>query len=192
MTGDPASPGKVSLAEIFLAFLVIGATSFGGGVMAYLRHGLIEKRRWVDDETFVQMVAMSQTLPGLNSTNMAVLAGDHLRGTAGAAAAIAGMCLPGGLIMFVIGMLHSQHAERAFAAAMLHGVAAAAVGLVMAVAVQLGCKVITRIDDLAFVALAVIGVNVLRLPVLAVLGGVAALAIWWHRPRAAAPPPPDR
>ena len=137
MTGDPASLGKVSLAEIFLAFLVIGATSFGGGVMAYLRHGLIEKRRWVDDETFVQMVAMSQTLPGLNSTNMAVLAGDHLRGTAGASAAIAGMCLPGGLIMFVIGMLHSQHAERAFAAAMLHGVAAAAAGLVMAVAAQL-------------------------------------------------------
>jgi chromate transporter len=123
---------------------------------------------------------------------MAVLAGDHLRGTPGAAAALAGMCLPGGAIMFVIGMLHSQHAARAFAAAMLHGVAAAAVGLVMAVAVQLGRKVITRIDDLAFVALAIIGVNVLHLPVLAVLGVVAALAIWWHRPRATAPPPHGR
>lgn len=188
MSGDPAQPGEVTLGEIFRAFLLIGATSFGGGVMAYLRHALVDKRRWIDDPTFVQMLAMSQSLPGLNSTNMAVLAGDHLRGTAGAAAAISGMCLPGGLIMFVIGMLHSQHAERAAAAAILHGVAAAAVGLVMAVAVQLGRKVITRIDDLAFVALAVIGVNLLHLPVLVVLAVVGALAIWWHRPRTESPP----
>jgi chromate transporter len=49
--------------------------------------------------------------------------------------------------------------------------------------VQVGRKVLTRIDDLAFVALAVIGVNVLHLSVLLVLIGVGALAIWWHRPR---------
>lgn len=189
MSGDPAPPGEVTLGGIFRAFLVIGATSFGGGVMAYLRHALVDTRRWIDDSTFVQMLAMSQSLPGLNSTNMAILVGDRLRGTAGAAAAISGMCLPGGLIMFVIGMLHSQHAERAAAAAILHGVAAAAVGLVMAVAVQLGRKVITRIDDLAFVALAVIGVNLLHLPVLVVLAVVGALAIFWHRPRTVAPPP---
>jgi chromate transporter len=91
--------------------------------------------------------------------------------------------------MFVIGTLHSQHAEHAAATAVLHGVAAAAVGLVMAVAVQLGRKVITRIDDLAFVALAVIGVNVLHVPVLVVLAVVGALAIWWHRPRSQVPPP---
>jgi len=191
-SGDPAPPTEVTLGEIFRAFLLIGATSFGGGVMAYLRASLVDKHRWIDDSTFVQMLAMSQSLPGLNSTNMAVLVGDHLRGTAGAAAAICGMCLPGSLIMFAIGTLHGQLADRPAVTAMLHGVAAAAVGLVMAVAMQLGRKVVTRIDDLAFVALAVIGVNVLHLSVLAVLGVVGALAIWWHRPRAAAPPPPGR
>ena len=192
MTGDAGSPGEVTLGEIFRAFLLIGATSFGGGVMAYLRHSLVDQRRWIDDPTFVQIVAMSQSLPGLNSTNMAVLVGDRLRGTAGAAAAICGLCLPGGLLMFAIGMLHGQHGGRPAAAAMLHGVAAAAVGLVMAVAVQLGRKVLTRIDDLGFVALAVIGVNLLHLPVLVVLVVLGALAIWWHRPRAAAPAPPGR
>lgn len=192
MTDDPAPPGDVTLGEIFRAFLLIGATSFGGGAMAYLRHGLVDKRRWIDDSTFVQMVAMSQSLPGLNSSNMAVLAGDRLRGTVGAAVAICGLCLPGGLIMFVIGMLHGQHADRPAATAALHGVAAAAVGLVMAVAVQLGRKVLTRIDDLGFVALAVIGVNLLHLPVLVVLVVVGALAVWWHRPRAVPLPPADR
>ena len=187
MSGDAGSPGEVTLGEIFRAFLLIGATSFGGGAMGYLRHSLVDTRRWIDDPTFVQMVAMSQSLPGLNSTNMAVLVGDRLRGTVGAAVAICGLCLPGGLIMFVIGMLHSQHAARPAATAVLHGVAAAAVGLVMAVAVQLGRKVLTRIDDLGFVALAVIGVNVLHQSVLVVLIVVGALAIWWHRPRAESP-----
>ena len=185
--GKPAPPIKVTLGEIFRAFLLIGATSFGGGVMAYLRNSLVDKHGWIDDPTFVQMLAMSQSLPGLNSTNMAVLAGDRLRGTPGATAAIAGVCLPGGLIMFVIGMLHSAHGDRPLVTAMLHGVAAAAVGLVAAVSVQIGRKVLTRIDDLVFVALAVIGVNVFHISVLVVLAGLGALAIWWHRPRTEAP-----
>jgi chromate transporter len=184
---ESAPPVQVTLGEIFRAFLLIGATSFGGGVMAYLRSSLVDKHGWIDDPTFVQMLAMSQSLPGLNSTNMAVLAGDRLRGTAGAVAAIAGVCLPGGLIMFVIGMLHSAHGDRPFVTAMLHGVAAAAVGLVAAVSVQIGRKVLTRMDDLVFVALAVIGVNVFHRSVLVVLAGLGALAIWWHRPRAEAP-----
>lgn len=186
---ESAPPVQVTLGEIFRAFLLIGVTSFGGGVMAYLRSSLVDKHGWIDDPTFVQMLAMSQSLPGLNSTNMAVLAGDRLRGTRGAVAAIAGVCLPGGLIMFVIGMLHSVHGDRPFVTAMLHGVAAAAVGLVAAVSVQIGRKVLTRMDDLVFVALAVIGVNVFHFSVLVVLAGLGALAIWWHRPRAEAPLP---
>jgi chromate transporter len=192
MADDPAPPVQVTLGEIFRAFLLIGATSFGGGVMAYLRNSLVDKHDWVDDPTFVQMLAMSQSLPGLNSTNMAVLAGDRLRGTPGAAVAMAGLCLPGGLIMFVIGMLHSTHGDRPLAIAMLHGVAAAAVGLVAAISVQLGRKVLARMDDLVFVVLAVIGVNVFHLSVLVVLAGLGALAIWWHRPRAEAPVLPSR
>ena len=90
MTADSAPPGRVTLGEIFCAFLLIGATSFGGGVLAYLRSSLVDKHRWIDDPTFVQMLAMSQSLPGLNSSNMAVLVGDRLRGAVGAAAAVVG------------------------------------------------------------------------------------------------------
>ena len=53
----------VSLLQIFLEFLFIGATSFGGGVVAYLRDGLVEKRRWVSDQEFVDISAISQSLP---------------------------------------------------------------------------------------------------------------------------------
>src|SRR5262245_24351656 len=129
-SGAPAPHGGAGVAEIFLGFLAIGATSFGGGVLAYLRSSLVERHRWVDDPTFVQVLSISQSLPGLNSTNVAILVGDRLRGGAGALAAMAGICLPGGLAMFAVGMAYGAHAGRPLAAAILHGVAAAAVGLV--------------------------------------------------------------
>lgn len=185
MSDQSPEPGKVSIGEIFLTFLVIGATSIGGGVVAYLRDSLVRKRRWLDDPTFVQMISISQSLPGLNATNMAVLVGDRLRGFRGSVAAIAGICLPGGLIMFGAGVAYGMHAQRAAVPAILHGVAAAAVGLSVAVAFQLGRKSISRLGDLAFVALAVLGIHVFHLQVPWVLLGVGALAILWHRPRRA-------
>ena len=76
MSEVPASRPTATHGEIFGAFLLIGATSFGGGVVAFLREGLVAKHRWVDDEQFISMLSISQTLPGLNATNMAVLVGD--------------------------------------------------------------------------------------------------------------------
>jgi chromate transporter len=183
---EPTTPrNDVTLREIFLAFLIIGATSFGGGVVAYLRSSLVGKHQWLDDPDFVRMLSISQTLPGLNATNMAVLVGDRLRGVPGAIAAITGICLPGGLFMFVVGMVHRVHGDRPFVTAMLHGVAAAAVGLILAVTVQLGRKSLHRPCDLVLVALPVIGVNLLHLPIPWVLFGVGASAVWWFRPRPA-------
>src|ERR1700760_3019226 len=104
---EAAGP-DVSLSSIFLEFLFIGATSFGGGVVAYLRDGLVDKRRWVSDQEFVEYLAISQSLPGLNATNMAVLVGDTLRGYLGAIAALIAICLPGGLLMFAVGIAYHQ------------------------------------------------------------------------------------
>ena len=84
----------IGVAAIFLEFLLIGATSFGGGVVAYLRSGLVAKRGWVDDQKFVEYLAISQSLPGLNATNMAVLVGDRLRGFLGALAASSTLAFP--------------------------------------------------------------------------------------------------
>ena len=181
--GATPRPGTVSVGEIFGVFLLIGATSFGGGVVAYLRSSLVGRHRWLDDTSFVELLSISQTLPGLNATNMAVLVGDRLRGTGGAIAAICGICLPGALVMFVVGLLYGQHGGRPVVSAMLHGVAAAAVGLVSAVSLQIGRRSFGRFADVVFVALSILGVHALNLPVPAVLVGVGALAVWWHRPR---------
>jgi len=183
----------ISIGTIFLEFLVIGATSFGGGVVAYLRNGLVTKRGWLDDPQFVELLSISQSLPGLNATNMAVLIGDRLRGLGGAVAAICAMCLPGGVFMYAAAVLYGAHGERPLAAAALKGVAAAAVGLILATVMQLGKKALAHTYDLVFVALAVIGINRLHLSVLTVLVVLGTVTILWYRPggRPAQAPPEE-
>lgn len=148
----------------------------------YLRNALVTKRGWLDDKAFVESLSISQSLPGLNSTNMAILVGDHLRGISGAIAAIAGMSLPGGALMFAVGMVYQQHGDHAIATAALQGVAAAAVGLILATAVQLGKRSLERTSDLVFVALTILGVNRLHQSVLTVLVVVGLIAVIWYRP----------
>jgi chromate transporter len=182
MSAERPATAPISIGAIFREFLVIGATSFGGGVVAYLRNALVNKRAWLDDTQFVELLSISQSLPGLNATNMAVLIGDRLRGWKGAAAAITAMCLPGGIFMYLAAILYGAHGERPLAGAALKGVAAAAVGLVLATVMQLGKKALAHSYDLVFVALAVIGVNRLHQSVLTVLVAVGAVAILWYRP----------
>jgi chromate transporter len=177
---------EVSVADIFREFLLIGATSFGG-VVPYLRGRLVVKRRWLDDRDFVEMLSMSQSLPGLNATNMAVLLGDRLRGGLGSLAAIVGICLPGAVLMFAVGAVFRGHPEIGWFAAALKGVAAAAVGLILYTVIQLSKKSLDRHMDLVFVAITVVAVNHFHVSVLWALLGVGALAIIWHRPRAPKP-----
>jgi chromate transporter len=150
---------------------------------------LVAKRAWLDDPTFVQMLSVSEALPGLNGTNIAILAGDRLRGAPGAIAAILGICLPGALIMFAVALGYQAHGDRPVVAAMLSTIAAAAVGLTFSVTVQLGQSLLKRTSDFTFVLLTVLLVHWLHASVLLVLLGVGTLAVWWYRPGAAARKP---
>ena len=173
---------EVSIGQIFLEFLIIGATSFGG-VVPYLRGSLVTKRHWVDDKEFVQMLSISQSLPGLNATNMAILVGDKLRGALGCIAAIIGICLPGGVLMYIVGMFYRSHGDHDFVTAALKGVAAAAVGLILYTVMGLSKKSLAGKFDFVFIALTVIAVNRLHQSVPRTLLVVGLLAILFHRPR---------
>ena len=176
-----AAKGAVSIGEIFLEFLIIGATSFGG-VVPYLRATLVGKRHWIDDREFVEMLSISQSLPGLNATNMAILVGEKLRGMMGAVVAILGICLPGGVLMYIVGTVYQQHGDHVWATAALKGVAAAAVGLILSTVVQLSKKSLAVKFDFVFLALTVLAVNRLHQSVPRTLVVVGLLAILFHRP----------
>jgi chromate transporter len=177
-----AARSKVTVFDIFLQFLIIGATSFGG-VVPYLREGLITKNHWVDDKEFVELLSISQSLPGLNATNMAVLLGDRLKGWLGALAGVVGMCLPGAVIMLAVGIFYHHHGDHAIVTAVLKGVAAAAAGLLMSTVIQLGKKSLAHHFDLVFVLVTVLAVNRLHLGVPKTLVFVGLAAILFHYPR---------
>jgi chromate transporter len=171
----------VSIGQIFLEFLIIGATSFGG-VVPYLRGSLVNKRHWVDDKEFVEMLSISQSLPGLNATNMAILVGEKLHGALGSIVAILGICLPGAALMYVVGMFYRMHGDHVWVTAALKGVAAAAVGLILSTVVGLSEKSLAQKFDFVFMALTVIAVNWLHQSVPRTLIAVGLLAILFHRP----------
>ncbi len=93
------------------------------------------------------------------------------------------MCLPGALIMFVVGIVYRAYGDHVWATAALKGVAAASVGLVLSTVLQLSKKSLDQHMDLVFVALTVVAVNHFHLSVPRALIGVGILAILWHRPR---------
>lgn len=184
MNNDTPNVPQVSLGKIFFAFLTIGATSVGGGVVGYLRSGLVVSLKWLDDETFVELLSICQSLPGLNASNMAILVGDRLRGGPGALVALIGICLPGGLMMAAAGAAYgSAHKASPLVPLMLHGVAAGAVGMVLYVSLKLGAKTIRLPSEFFFASVTFFLVAYLKFSVLSALALVAAVAIIYYRPR---------
>ena len=181
-TRHVATSNAVSIDRIFVEFLIIGATSFGG-VVPYLRGNLVTRRQWLTDKEFVELLSISQSIPGLNATNMAILVGQKLGGALGAIVAMLGICLPGGLLMFIAGIVYRAHGDHALAIGALKGVGAASVGLVLATVVQLSKRSLERRFDYVFVVLTVIAVSRLHVSVLPTLFVVGLIAILCHRPR---------
>jgi chromate transporter len=129
------------------------------------------------------MLSISQSLPGLYATSMAILVSEKLRGALGSVAAIVGICLPGAVIMYVVGMFYRSRGDHVWVTAGLKGVAAAAVGMILSTVVGLSKKGLPDKFDFVFMALTVIAVNRLHQSVPRTLTAVGLLAILFRRPR---------
>jgi len=176
-----------SLPALFRIFLLAGGLSFGGGAVAYLREYLVRQEGWLDDEGFLGAMEISETLPGLNAVNMAIIVGDNLRGLAGAAVSVAGMLLPGGIVVMILGMLYQSNHGNPDVKRFLLGIAAAAVGLLSAVTLQIGRRQFRQLPDVAIVFVAFIAVSFIKLPLVAVLLGLGPISVWLYRPKVSKP-----
>lgn len=188
---DPAlSPAPVQEAKpaptpskIFRVFFGIGITSFGGGLVAYLQDEIVGKQKWMTEDDFLAALEIGQTLPGLNSANVAIIAGRKLAGPRGSLAALLGLVLPGAVILCILGVLYERFHKNPDVAAALAGIAAAAVGLLLQVTLKIGKKQFLRPLDLFFVIVTFVLSGILHVSLVAVLFIVAPLAIMLYRPR---------
>jgi chromate transporter len=177
------NPGA-SLGAIFYTFLTVGAISFGGGAIAYLREYIVSDAKWLDDEGFLDGLEISQTLPGLNTVNMSVIVGDKLRGIPGAVVAALGLILPGAAIIMALGIAWTGQRHNPNVRYFLIGVAAAAVGLLTTVTLQLGRKQLEKPLDLAIILATFVAISIVRVPLYVVLLVIGPLAVWLYRPDA--------
>lgn len=90
--------------QLFLTFLKIGAFTFGGGwaMISIIEKEIVDKRRWISREEFLDLLAVAQSLPGILAVNMAVAVGDKLRRMRGSLCAAAGTILPSFIIILAI------------------------------------------------------------------------------------------
>lgn len=174
---------QLNIFAIFKTFFTIGATSFGGGVVAYLRDAIVDRYGWMSEKEFLATLEISQTMPGLNTVNMSILTGDKLLGIPGAVAAFLGILIPGCIFVIILGLAYSQNANNPNVLAILAGTASAAVGLLLAVTIKIGKKQFLNLKDAIFIAATFICVVILRLHLWEILATLAPIAIWVYRPR---------
>ncbi len=170
-----------SLSTLFLCFLRLGLQAWGGGLSAWMRREVVQRRGWMADGAFLSGLALAQVAPGANSVNLAVFIGTTLRGGPGALAALAGlMGAPAALVLAAGAVLLREAAPVVDAA--LAGLGAAAIGLVLANGVRITRDSLRGVRQLGIVAVLAVGVGVLGWPLVptllvAIPASVALMAV---------------
>jgi chromate transporter len=152
-----------SLADLFISFTLLALQGFGG-VLAIVQRELVEKKRWMTREEFIEEWAVAQIMPGPNVINLAITLGWRYFGWRGSLAALAGMLAVPLLVVLALALIYAQFSANPHVAGALRGMGAVAAGLVIAT----GLKLMPALKK-----------NVLGAPVSAVLGVVAFVAIAW-------------
>lgn len=136
---DAAPPIRaVTALDVFLVFLRQGLTAFGGPVahLGYFRREFVEKRGWLSEAAYADLVALCHFLPGPASSQIGMAIGLRQAGLAGALAAFAGFTLPAALAILAFAEFAPEISSR-FGTAWLHGLKVAAAAVVLQAVVQM-------------------------------------------------------
>ena len=182
VSGGAANRG--SAAQVFAAFLKLGVTSFGGPIahLGYFRHEFVARRKWLDEPSYADIVALCQFLPGPASSQVGITIGLLRAGLAGALAAWVGFTAPSALAMIAFGYGVTAFGDLGHAA-WLHGLKIVAVAVVAQAVWGMAQNLC---PDRPRITLA-IGAAVLTLLLPSAVGQVGVIALgaligWWWLP----------
>jgi chromate transporter len=180
---DPPGSG-VGMLELFGAFMAVGVSGFGG-VLPFIRHMLVERRRWLTPTEFTEVLSLSQLLPGPNVVNITIYVGARFAGVTGALVAFSGLMLMPMIIVLGLGILYSRYGDLSPVADAFRGIASAAAGLVVAMAAKIAWPVLRSARTVVLALLVFVAMAVLKLPLvwtMAVLAPVSVIWTWWRTP----------
>ncbi len=171
----------ISLRRVFLAFLRLGATAYGGpAMMAYLKSDLVGKRRWLSEQEFKEGMALCQVIPGATMGQMCTYTGDRLRGIQGPLAAALAFVLPAFLAMTLLSALYFHTGSIPVIRALFRGLGAVVVAIVLNACLTLGRTTLQGWRGILLASLALLAM-LLKVNFLVILLGAAVLAIPLYR-----------
>lgn len=175
-----------SLGDLFWSFTWLALQGFGG-VLTVVQRELVDRKKWLSREEFVEDWAVAQILPGPNVVNLSLMLGDRYFGLRGALFALAGMLVFPLLAVLLLAVLFAGVSSAAAAQGALRGMGAVVAGLIVATGLKLipalkknvmGVAVCAVLAGLTFIAIALIHIPLVW--VLLGLGGSGS--VWaWHQ-----------
>lgn len=135
---SPQSPPRVppGKADYFWTLLKIGLTGFGD-VLPFARRALIEKKRWLTEAEFAELLSLGQSLPGPNIGNVVVMLGYRDHGVAGALLCAFAILFAPMVIVLLLVSAYAEYSTLPWVRSMMGGIAAAAAGLILTTGVRM-------------------------------------------------------
>ena len=120
--------------KLFWTYLKIGTFTLGGGyaMLPLIQREVVDKQKWIDEQEFLNMIALAQAAPGLIAVNSAIFIGWRVGGWKGVAGAVLGAVLPSFLIILAIATVFSEWKELPAVEAAFKGIRPAVVALIAA------------------------------------------------------------
>ena len=172
---------------LFWDFLKIGAFTFGGGyaMIHLLERQFVARRKWLDKEEFLDMVAVAESTPGPVAVNSATYIGYKVDGVIGALSATVAVCLPSFVIIYLISLFLDQFLTLTYVAYAFKGIQACVVYLILSAAWKLWTsmeKNWMNVSILTAVGIAMISFSVFAVDVSSILYiiicGVIGIAVY--------------
>lgn len=176
---------NVSLTELAKLFLRLGITAFGGPAahIAMMRDEVVERRHWLTDKEFLDLLAATNLIPGPNSTEMAIHLGYKHGGKAGLI--VAGTCFifPASLIVAAIAWAYVRYGDTPQIDWLIYGIGPVVIAIIVQALVKLGRTAISQVSHAllgtAVLVLALNGTNELLLLMIGALTGLAMATRRW-------------
>lgn len=146
--------------KMFLTLVKIGAFTLGGGyaMIPLVQREFVEKKRWINNDEFMDIVALSQTVPGALIINSSTYLGYRLFGFSGAVVACLASMLPAVIIILVVAMFFNQISDNADVKAVFQGIRPAVVSLILFSVIKLSSSVPKTLLHMIWVALSVVAI----------------------------------
>ena len=158
--------------------------SFGGGLTAWFHREVVLVRGWMTDDEFFSGYSLAQVLPGVNSTNMAVYIGQHVRGAIGSIVALSALLSGPFVVVIAAASAYRYLLEIPGFQTAMAGIATAAVGMLFHLAIRSARGSFHHVPSLLVLVATFVSVGLLQwplLPVILVLAPLSIAASWMRK-----------